>query len=141
MPLVLADPGADVILKGFFNNSWAAGGRNYTMKLFATNVTPTQTSSAGSFTWATGGGYADKTLINGSFTVTPANDPSDAVYAEQTWTFTGPLTTNGTIYGYAILDADGVLLWAETIAAFTPVNNGDQLKITPRFQLSSGTPA
>lgn len=141
MPLVLADVGADVILKGFFNNSWAAGGRNYTMRLFATNVTPTQTSVAGSFTWATGGGYADKSLANGSWTVTPANDPSDATFAEQTWTFTGPLTTNGTIYGYAILDADGVLLWAETIAAFTPVNNGDQLKITPRFQLSSGTPA
>lgn len=141
MPLVVADVGADVILKGFFNNSWAVGGRNYTMKLFATNVTPTQISTAASFTWATGGGYADKTLTNGSWTITPANDPSDAVYAEQVWTFTGALTTNPTIYGYAVLDADGVLIFAETITPFTPENNGDQLKITPKFQASSGTPA
>ena len=141
MPLVVADVGADVILKAFFNNSRAVGGNNFTMKLFATNVTPAQANTAASFVWATGGGYADKTLTNGSFTITPANDPSDAVYAEQVWTFTGALTTNATIYGYAVLDADGILIYAEAISPFTPANNGDQLKITPKFQASSGTPA
>ena len=46
MPIVLADVGADIILKGFFNNTWASGGRALTMRLFATNVTPVQTSTA-----------------------------------------------------------------------------------------------
>lgn len=142
MALTLADVGADIILKAYFNNSWAVGGKNLTIKLYATNVTPADTDTAGSYTVATGGGYADKTLTNGSWTVTVANDPSDAVYAEQVWTFTGALTTNPIIYGYYILDADGVLVWAEKFGtSFTPANNGDQVKVTPKFQTSKGTPS
>ena len=141
MALVLADVGADVALKAFFNDDWAAGGKDLTLKLFATDVTPADTDVAGTYTEALGGGYAAKTLSNGSWTVTPANDPSDAIYAQQTFAFTGPLTTNGTVYGYFVVDADGVLVWAERFAqAFTPVNNGDQILVTPKFQLSKGTP-
>jgi len=113
-----------------------------TIKLFTNNVTPADTDTAGTYTEATGGGYAAKTITNGSWTVTVGNDPSDAAYAQQTWTFTGALTTNPTIYGYYVVDADGTLLWAEKLAAsFTPANNGDELKITPKFQLSKGTPS
>lgn len=142
MALVVADIGADELLKVYFNNTRPGGGNNLTMKLFATNVTPVDTSTAGSFTEATGGGYVTKTLTNGSWTITPANDPSDAVYAEQIWTFTGVLTTNTTIYGYFVVDADGTLIWAELLGTpFVPTNNGDQLKITPKFQASKGTPS
>lgn len=142
MALVLADVGADQILTSYFKKSQPAGGNNLTLKLFATNVTPADTSTAGSFTEADGGGYAAKELTAASWTITPANDPSDAVYAEQTFTFTGALTTNGTVYGYFVVDADGVLIFAELLAAtFTPANNGDTLKITPKFQLSKGTPS
>lgn len=142
MALVLADVGADEILDTYFNNRRPAGGNNLTLKLFVTDVTPADTSVAGDFTEATGGGYSAKTLTNGSWTVSSANDPSDAVYAEQTFTFTGALTTNGTIYGYYVVDADGVLIWAEKFSTtFTPANNGDQLKLTPKFQLSKGTPS
>lgn len=141
MALTLADIGADAILKAYFNNAWAAGGKNLTLKLFATNVTPADTNNAASFVEAAGGGYAAITLTNGSWIVTPANDPSDAVYAVQTFTFTGALTTNPTIYGYFVVDADGVLIWAELLAApFTPANNGDNVQVTPKFQLSKGTP-
>lgn len=142
MALVLADLGADAFLEAYFNDTWPAGGVNLTLKLYATNVTPTQASVAGDFTEATGGGYAALTLTNGSWTVTPANDPSDAVYAEQDFVFTGTLTTNSDIYGYYVVDADGVLIWAESLdSTYTPTNNGDTLSITPKFQLSSGTPA
>ena len=141
MALVLADVGAGIILNAFFNNSWAAGGKNLTLKLFVTDVTPAQNSTAGSFTEASGGGYSSKTLSNGSWTVNAAGDPPVASYAQQTWTFTGPLTTNGTVYGYYIVDADGTLLYAEKFSqSFTPANNGDQILLTPRFELSSGTP-
>ena len=140
--LVLQDVGADQILKSYFNKTQPSGGNNLTLKLYCTNVTPVDTHTAGSYTACTGGGYADKTLTAGSWTVTVGNDPSDAVYAAQTYTFTGALTTNGTIYGYYVVDADGVLIWAELLGStFTPANSGDNVVITPKFQLSKGTPA
>ena len=46
MAIQLADTGAAAILKAYFNNVWPAGGKNLTLKLFATNVTPTSTSVA-----------------------------------------------------------------------------------------------
>lgn len=142
MSLVVADIGCDEILLKFFNDDGPAGGHDLTIELFANNYTPIQTSTKAAFTAAAGGGYASKTLSNGSWTINSANDPSDAVYAEQVWTFTGALTTNPTIYGYYVYDADNTLLWAERFAvSYTPANNGDQLKITPKFQMSSGTPA
>jgi hypothetical protein len=140
MALVLADVGADLILGTFFNST---AQQNLKLKLYATDVTPADTDTHASYTEATGGDYAAKTLTNNSWTITSGNDPSDAVYAEQTWTFTGALTTNGTIYGYYVTNnAENVLVYAERFAStFTPANNGDQLKLTPKFQLSKGTPS
>ena len=141
MALTLVDIGADAILKKYFNNTSPAGGNNLTLKLFATDVTPVDTHTAGSYTEAAGGGYASKTLTNGSWTLTVGNDPSDVVYAQQVFTFTGALTTNPNIYGYYVVDADGVLIWAEKLGAvYTPTTSGDHLDITPKFQLSKGTP-
>ena len=140
MALVLTDVGADEFLKIVFNNDRATADNHFYLRLFVNNVTPAQTGI--SYTEAAGGGYAAKTLSNGSWTVTTGNDPSDAVYAQQTFTFTGALTTNPTIYGYYVTDADGVILWAEKFTTpFTPADNGDNIKITPKFQMSSGTPA
>jgi len=142
MSLTLVDVGADEFLKVYFNNDRPAGGNNHTLKLFTNDVTPADTDVAGTYTEATGGGYAAITLTNGSWTVTVGNDPSDAVYAQQTFTFTGALTTNPTVYGYVVEDADGTLVWAEKLTApFTPANNGDNIKITPKFQMSKGTPS
>lgn len=64
-----------------------------------------------------------------------------AAYALQTWTFTGPLTTNLIIYGYIVVDGDGVLQWAERLGApFQPSVNGDICEVYPIFKLSKGTP-
>lgn len=99
--------------------------------LFATNITPSETDTSATYTLATGGGYADKTMTGASWTVT-GGAPSAATYAAQVWTFTGPLTTNGTIYGYIAKRATtGDLVLAETFASFTPVASGDNLTITP----------
>ncbi len=55
-------------------------------------------------------------------------------------TFTGALTTNPTVYGYAVLRGT-TLKWAELLAApVTPANNGDTITVTPRKQQSTGTP-
>jgi hypothetical protein len=141
MALVLADAGAAQILARYFNSTNPAGGTALTLKLFATNVTPADTSTASSFTEAAGGGYAAKTLTNGSWTVTAPGGIEQAAYAQQTFTFTGALTTNPAIYGYYIVDADNVLIYAEAAGStFTPANNGDSYKVTPVMQLSKGTP-
>lgn len=140
--IVLGDVGADTILGTFFNNAWPAGGKNLTLKLNTNNYVPLDTSVAGDFTEAAGGGYAAVTLTNGSWVITVGNDPSDAVYAQQTWTFTGALTGTATIYGYFVVDADGVFVFAEKFDySMTPAKNGDQLKVTPKCQLSKGTPS
>lgn len=142
MAIMVPDVGADEFLKVYFNNTRPAGGNNLTMKLFVNDVTPADTNTAGSFTEATGGGYVSKTLTNGSWTITVGHDPSDATYAAQTWTFTGPLTTNTTVYGYFVTDADGTLIFADRLSSsFIPADNGDQLVITPTFQASKGTPS
>lgn len=142
MAFVLTDIGADAILNAYFNNTWCSGTKNLTLKLFTNDKTPADTDVYTDYTVATGGGYADKTLTNGSWTVTTGNDPSDAVYAEQSFTFSGPLTTNLTIYGCYILNNDNVLIGAERFdAAYTPMRSGDILKITVTIQLSKGTPS
>jgi hypothetical protein len=107
--------------------------RDLIYRLFATNVTPAETDTAGSYTEAAGGGYTSKTLTGASWVVTNGA-PTVASYAQQTWTFTGPLSTNPTIYGYyvtRVTDADLVL--AEAFASFTPANNGDQILLTPQI--------
>lgn len=105
--------------------------RDLVYRLFATNITPAETDTAGTYTEAAGGGYASKTLTGASWTVTNGA-PTSATYAQQTWTFTGALTTNGTVYGYYVTRAtDGDLVLAETFTSFTPTNNGDQILLTP----------
>jgi hypothetical protein len=144
MALVLADVGADLFLNTFFV---ATAVQNLKCKLYATNVTPNSggTDVVGTYTEAAGGGYTagGKTVTRGSgWTLTVANDPSDVIYTSLVWTFTGPLTTNPTIYGYYVTDStDAILLWSELLTTpFTPTNNGDTLTITLKFALAHGTP-
>lgn len=106
---------------------------NLVYRLFATNVTPAETDTAASYTEAAGGGYAAITMTGASWTVT-AGAPSTAAYAQQTYTFTGVLTTNATIYGYFVTQAtSGILVLAETFTSFTPAANGDNIKLTPQI--------
>jgi hypothetical protein len=140
MAIVLADKGADEILITYFNGIRA--GNNLTLRLYTNDYTPLQTSSNASYTDAAGGDYGPKTLALNNWTVNAANDPSDAVYAEQTFTFTGNLTGNAAVFGYFVTDANNTAVWGERFANnFTPTNNGDNIKVTPKFQLSSGTPS
>lgn len=150
MAMVVADVGIDCIFKRSLNGTFPSNSLtlpnvgDLQLRLFATNVTPNAsgTDTAATYTQATGGGYAAKTLTYGSWTVTVGNDPSDAVYAIQTWTFSGVLTTNTTIYGYYIVDSDGVLITAEALTPFTPTSSGtDTFSVTPKLAASYGTPA
>lgn len=113
---------------------------SFTLQLFTDSNAPADGDINTTHTVATGGGYVDKTLSNNA-TVSLNGGIPEAVWAAQTWTFTGALTASETIRGYQIL-AGTTLLFEETLGTpFTPANNGDQIIITPKFQLGNGTPA
>lgn len=131
MTLLVPNVGENIALSYLVGKTTTV--RDLIYRLFATNVTPAETDTAGSYTEAAGGGYASKTLTGASWTITNGA-PTSADYAQQTWTFTGALTTNATVYGYyvtRVTDADLVL--AETFSTFTPANNGDQILLTPKI--------
>jgi hypothetical protein len=138
------DAGAADALNAWLNNTWPAGGKNLILKLFCNNVTPADTDTLATYTEASGGGYAAITLTNGSWVVSEVSSIWQAAYAQQTFTFTGALTTNPTIYGYYIIDQTtptANVVWSQLLVApFTPANNGDTCKVTPLLQLSHGTP-
>jgi hypothetical protein len=132
------DTGSTLILKSFLNKVNATGGNNLTLKLFTNNVTPATTTVVGDLTEAAGGGYGAITLTAGSWTVSTSSTPRQATYAQQTFTFTGALTGAATIYGYYIIDADGVLVYAEKAGStFAPATNGDTYKVTPTITQTS----
>ena len=113
-----------------------AMGATWTLKLFTNNVTPGESDTAGTYTEATGSGYAAKTLTGSSWTVATAAGTTSATYAQQTWTFTGAL---GNVYGYYYIRADtGVLMTAErfTNGPYNIQNNGETISVTPTLQLA-----
>lgn len=129
MPLLVPNTG-EVITLNYLTNKVTTT-RDLIYRLFATNITPAETDTAGTYTEAAGGGYAAITLAGASWTVT-GGAPTSATFAQRTWTFTGPLTTNGTVFGYYVTRAtDADLVLAETFTSFTPTTNGDQILLTP----------
>lgn len=103
-----------------------------TLHLYTNNYIPIETTTEAAVTEAAGNGYAVKPLTGGAWTQT-GNSPTQAAYAEQIFTFTGAL---GNVYGYYITrDSDGKMMFAEkfTDGPYPIANNGDQIKVTPRF--------
>jgi hypothetical protein len=145
MPMIFEDEGCVQLAKAYLQNVWPSGGKDLTLKLFVNDVTPSVTGAdaAAAFTEANGGGYAAITLTNGlGWTVSTVGGIVQGAYAQQTWTFTGALTTNPTIYGWFLVDADNNLVAAQrNSTSFTPATNGETTKATPVIQFSYGTPA
>lgn len=116
--------------------NWILKTENLSLRLYSNNYTPVEGSTLAAFTEVIGGGYAAKTLIAANWTNT-AGDPSFGLYAQQTFSFTGPTSAPSTIYGYYVVDAANVVRWAERFPGanvpFTPVA-GSSIRITPRFE-------
>ena len=113
------------------------------LKLFCNNYTPDQDMEPGDFTEASGGGYAHKSVESADdFTQEYDNTPPDIIMAEQTFTFTGVLTTNQTVYGWFLISEDLSLIVAakKLDSTYTPASGGGTLKFTPRIQAGNGTP-
>jgi hypothetical protein len=133
----MADEGLDIMIPAY------VAANDIKIKLFCNNHTPVRGDGVAQYTEAVGGGYALKTLTANTHSVDTGATPHDISWTPQTFTFTGPLTTNGTVYGYFITNSAGTkLLWAQLLdAPFTPINNGDNLPINPcKLQYSGGTP-
>lgn len=106
------------------------------LKLYTNNVTPGETDTAGTYTEASGNGYAAIALTGAGWTITSA-DPTSAAYAQQIFTFTGPL---GNVYGYFLIRHTSVdLVYAEKFSngPYNIQNNGDLIKITPTITAES----
>jgi hypothetical protein len=71
------------------------------------------------------------------------NDPRDIILPEQTFTFTGALTGNATVYGYYLItqDLNYVRAAKRLDTTYQPGSGGGTLKVTPRVQAGNGTPA
>lgn len=127
MALVIVDNGESIALQYLTNKS--ATTRDLILRLFTSNTTPAETDTTGTYTEASGNGYASITLTGASWTVS-GTAPTSIGYAQQTFTFTGAL---GDVYGYYLTratDADLVAAERFTGAPFNIANNGDQIKIT-----------
>lgn len=123
--LVLPTQGEVAMLTAFFAQAM-------TVRLYSNDYTPVQGTTEAQVTEVVGGGYAAKVVAGGSWTITPG-DPSQAVNAEQIWTFTGAAPSS---YGYYVTrNSDNKLMFAERFpdGPYPIANNGDQTKVTPTF--------
>ncbi len=103
---------------------------NMTLKLYVNDYTPVAGSTAANFTEMSTLGYAAKTLTAGSWVVTTISNVASGTYAQQTWTFTAG--TAVIVYGYYIIEAGGVVCYAERFSSSQTVQyTGDAISITP----------
>jgi len=89
-------------------------------------VTPTEQFTPADFIEVTGGGYTSLSLTGSSWTV----DSSSAVYAQQTWEFTGSV---GNVYGYYVTTADNTsVIFAEKFddGPYNVATTGDTIRVT-----------
>lgn len=105
---------------------------NLVLRLFQNNITPAETDTAATYTEASFTGYSAPTLTGASWVVTEGA-PSNAAYAQQTFTSSAG-AQNQSVYGYYLTRAtSGRIAWAErfTDGPYLIVNLGDQIKVTP----------
>jgi hypothetical protein len=110
------------------------GAGNGHIGLFTNNHAPVEADVIGNYVEPTAGWYARQALGNwpASSYVLPN---ATSVNAPITWTDTGGIGSNATVYGYFIVDAGGVLMWAELDPAgpFTLSAAGYTYTVTPTF--------
>jgi hypothetical protein len=108
--------------------------QNKTLKLFKNNITPAETDTAATYTEADFTGYVATTLAGAGWTITPGA-PTEAVFAEQSFTSSAGAQSQN-VYGYYVIEAvSGFIQWAErfTNGPYLIQNNGDVIKVTPKF--------
>lgn len=102
---------------------------NLYLGLYTNSTEPAENATLASLTEPSGNGYARKTLVRGSWSISG----DLASYAQQVFTATGSW---GNVYGYFLattLDGTGKLMAVEqfTNGPYNVQNNGDEIKVTP----------
>lgn len=131
MTLLVPNNGEGDILSYAVNKS---SPENLILRLFQSNTTPAETDTAATYTEATFTGYSAITLTGANWTITEGA-PSQAAYAQQTYTSTAGSQSQN-VYGYyATRATSGRIAFAErfTDGPYQIVNNGDQIRITPQL--------
>lgn len=129
MALLVPNNGEGDAAAAFVNKSTLS---DLVLRLYTNNITPAETDTAATYTEAAGNGYGSITLTGANWTVTEGA-PTQAAYAQQTYTFTGAL---GNCYGYFMTrSTGGRIALAERFSdgPYNIVNNGDQIKVTPQI--------
>lgn len=104
------------------------------LRLYTDNITPDRTYSMSSGLTEPGSGYSPITLTGASWSIATSTGVTTAVYAQQTFTFSGAVT----IYGYFISNnAGNKMLWIESFTGgpFTLPSGGGTIQITPKITL------
>ena len=121
-------------------NAYIARNPPWSLRLYSNNRVPAGSNVAADYTQVTGGGYAAKSLALVNWVVA-AGAPTTATYPIQSFTFTGPVDSPGTIYGYYIIDNAGELVAAERFdpTPFVAQLNGVIITVTPRIAFASSS--
>ena len=132
MAVVVPNQGEGIMLQNIVN---AKTPENFIMKLYENNITPGETDTELTFTECTAPGYAAVTLTGASWGAPTEGDPTEIVFPQHTWTFTG---AGNSQYGvFYVEETSGDLVQAERFAGapLAIANNGDQIKVTPKINL------
>ncbi len=109
--------------------------QNLTLRLFQNVLTPSDSDNvnASGYVEATWTGYAGIALTAANWSITTA-DPSNASYAQQTFTSTANQAAQSN-YGWYITRADGSLFCAERFSdgPYSISVTGQTIKVTPNF--------
>ena len=133
MALLVPDVGEAYMLKALLNHTAATAP---ILKLFQSNTTPAETDTNATYTVATWTGYSDITCTGASWTIS-GTAPTQAAYAQQTFTSTAGSQSQNNYGYYIIATTSSTLLWAERFSdgPYQIVNNGDAIKVTPQITL------
>jgi hypothetical protein len=132
--LVVPNQGEQILLDAATGKTPAT---SWTLRLFATDHTPAKTDTEADYIEAAGGDYAPFPLNAANWATTPGS-PTLTRYLLRTFSFTGALTGNPTVYGYYISRDSGGIVYAERFAQpFTPANPGDAVDVTAQLTLGS----
>lgn len=129
MAIVITDVGKQKALEYLVGKDTST--ETLILKLYSNNLSPSVDDTASLYTEVSGNGYSSITLTGSNWTIAGG----DAVYPQQTWTFTGAA---GTVYGYYVVSATSQdLIFAERFsgAPYTVANSGDTIKVTLNIAL------
>lgn len=142
MTIRLVDDGALWFLENTF------GQQNLVLKLFTNDVADSDDLAYDDFDIATGGGYADKEVTPGDWTISIPSTTGIAqaeLDSQQVWSFTGALDSPGPIiYGYLVCtdETNPRLIYYEKGAeGYEPIDSSSKYKVTMIYQHSKGTPS